>query len=125
MDTRQPGNTDEYITSQPHEWQEILQMVRETIKEAAPDAVESISYGMPAFKFNGKPLVYFALNRNHLGFYATPSANIAFREDLKEYRSSKGAVQFPLDKPIPYDLIRRMVQFKLIEVTSSATMKSK
>ncbi len=119
MNTRQPGNIDEYINSQPHDWREMLQKVRETIKEAAPGAIESISYAMPAFKFRGKPLVYFALNRNHLGFYATPSANIAFREDLKEYRSSKGAVQFPLDRTIPYDLIRRMVQYKLEEINKS------
>lgn len=119
MNTRQPGTIDEYITSQPHNWQEMLHKVRETIREAAPGAIESISYAMPAFKFRGKPLVYFALNRNHLGFYATPSANIAFREDMKEYRSSKGAVQFPLNMPIPYELIRRMVQYKLEEINKS------
>jgi len=119
MNTRRPGNIDEYISFQPNSWQEMLKKVRDTIKEAAPGAIESISYAMPAWKFRGKPLVYFALNRNHLGFYATPSANIAFREDLKEYKSSKGAVQFPLDKPIPYELIRRVVQYKLVEINKS------
>lgn len=116
MNARQPGNIDEYINYQPQDWREMLQKVRETIREAAPGAVESISYAMPAFKFRGRPLVYFALNRNHLGFYATPSANSAFSENLKGYRSSKGAVQFPLDRPIPYDLIRNMVQYKLEEI---------
>ena len=103
--------------------QELLRKVKETIIKAAPGAVESISYAMPAFKFNGKPLVYFALNKSHLGFYATPSANIAFREDLKDYKSSKGAIQFPLDKPVPYGLIRKIVQFKIKEIRSSTPKK--
>lgn len=116
MKTIHAHNIDEYISSQPPEMQDLLRRVRDTVKESAPDAIESVSYAMPAFKFNGKPLVYFALQRNHLGFYATPSANIAFSEELKDYRSSKGAVQFPLDKPVPFDLIRKMVQFKLKEI---------
>ena len=116
MQMKPPANIDEYIASQPAEMQVMLRKVRETIKKAAPGAAESISYAMPAFKFNGKPLAYFALNKNHLGFYATPTANMAFSEELKEYRSSKGAVQFQLGKPVPYGLIRRMVRFKLKEI---------
>lgn len=123
MKTIPPVNTDDYIASQPAEKQELLRKVRETIIKAAPGAVESVSYAMPAYKFNGKPLVYFALNKNHLGFYATPSANIAFNEALKEYRSSKGAIQFPLNKPIPFALIRKMVQFKLKEIKSLTSTK--
>ena len=123
MHTSHPISIDEYIASQPLEMQELLRKVKETIIKAAPGAVESISYAMPAFKFNGKPLVYFALNKSHLGFYATPSANIAFREDLKDYKSSKGAVQFPLDKPVPYGLIRKIVQFKIKEIRSSTPKK--
>jgi len=123
MHTSHPISIDEYIASQPLEMQELLRKVKETIIKAAPGAVESISYAMPAFKFNGKPLVYFALNKSHLGFYATPSANIAFREDLKDYKSSKGAIQFPLDKPVPYGLIRKIVQFKIKEIRSSTPKK--
>lgn len=123
MNTKPPVNIDDYISSQPQVKREMLLKVRETIRKAAPEAVESISYGMPAWKFKGKPLVYFALNKNHLGFYATPSANIAFREELQEYKSSKGAIQFPFDKPVPYALIRKMVQFKLKEIKSITSTK--
>lgn len=123
MNTKPPVNIDGYISSQPLEKREMLLKMRETIVRAAPEAVESISYGMPAWKFKGKPLVYFALKKNHLGFYATPSANIAFSEELKDYRSSKGAIQFPFDKPVPYALIRKMVQFKLKEISSAAITK--
>lgn len=123
MHTQNPGSIDEYIALQPREMQDLLHKVRETILKAAPDAVESISYAMPAFKFNGKPLVYFALNKSHLGFYATPSANTAFTEELKDYKSSKGAIQFPLNKPVPIGLIRKMVQFKLKEIKSLTSSK--
>jgi uncharacterized protein YdhG (YjbR/CyaY superfamily) len=123
MDTKAPVSIDEYIASQPPEMHDLLRKVRDTIQKAAPGAVESISYAMPAFKFNGKPLVYFALNKSHLGFYATPSANIAFTEELKDYKSSKGAIQFPLNKPVPYSLIRKMVQFKLKEIKSLTSTK--
>jgi uncharacterized protein YdhG (YjbR/CyaY superfamily) len=123
MDTKAPVSIDGYIASQPPEMQDLLRKVRETIIKAAPGAIESISYAMPAFKFNGKPLVYFALNKSHLGFYATPSANIAFTEELKDYKSSKGAIQFPLNKPVPYSLIRKMVQFKLKEIKSLTSTK--
>jgi len=123
MNTATPKNIDEYISLQPRDKQELLKKVRETIKNAAPDAVESISYTMPSYKFNGKPVVYFALNKNHLGFYATPSANIAFREELKGYKSSKGAVQFPFDRPVPYELIHKMVLFKMNEILSEPPAK--
>jgi len=105
--------------------QDLLLKVRTAISTAAPGAVESISYAMPAFKFNGKPLVYFALNKSHLGFYATPSANVAFSEELKDYRVSKGAIQFPLDKPVPYGLIRKIVQFKLREIKTITSTKKR
>ena len=123
MHTKPPLNTDEYIAMQPPESQDLLRRVRETIRRAAPGAVESVSYRIPAYKLNGKPLVYFGLGKNHLGLYATPSANIAFSEELKGYRSSKGAVQFPLDKPLPYDLIRKIVQFKVKEIQSLTSAK--
>ncbi len=123
MHTKPPLSIDEYIASWPPEMQDLLLKVRAAISKSAPGAVESISYRMPAYKFNGKPLVYFALNKNHLGFYATPSANIAFSEELKNYRVSKGAIQFPLDKPVPYGLIRKIVQFKLKEIKMLTSAK--
>lgn len=113
-------NIDEYISSQPSEVQPLLQKVRETIRNAAPGAAEYISYAMPSFKYNGKILVYFAAHKSHIGFYATPGANVAFKNELAGYKSSKGAVQFPFDRPLPYELIRRMVQFKLVEITSTS-----
>ena len=123
MNTKAPSNIDDYISLQAPEVQPLLKKVRETILDAAPGAEEYISYMMPSFRYNGKILVYFAAHKNHLGFYATPSGNIAFSEELKDYKSSKGAVQFPLDRPIPYDLIRRMVQYKLVEIMASSTKK--
>ncbi|HNX85004.1 MAG: DUF1801 domain-containing protein [Bacteroidales bacterium] len=123
MNTKAPSNIDDYISLQAPEVQPLLKKVRETILDAAPGAEEYISYMMPSFRYNGKILVYFAAHKNHLGFYATPSGNIAFSEELKDYKSSKGAVQFPLDRPIPYDLIRRMVQYKLEEIMASSTKK--
>lgn len=123
MHTKAPVDINEYIASCPPEMQDLLRKVRAAISEAAPGAVESISYRMPAYKFNGKPLVYFAVNKRHLGFYATPSANIAFSDELKDYRVSKGAIQFPLDKAVPYGLIRKIVQFKLNEIKSLTLTK--
>jgi uncharacterized protein YdhG (YjbR/CyaY superfamily) len=80
--------------------------------------VESIAYGMPAYKINGKPLVYFAGYKKHIGFYATPSGHTEFADELSKYKQGKGSVQFPLDKPIPYELIRRIVAFRVNENTT-------
>jgi uncharacterized protein YdhG (YjbR/CyaY superfamily) len=120
MNTKAFANIDDYIFLQPSEVQPLLQKVRETIQDTAPGASEYISYAMPSFKYNGKILVYFAAHKNHIGFYATPGANIAFKKELAGYKSSKGAVQFPFDRPLPYELIRRMVQYKLVEITSKS-----
>jgi uncharacterized protein YdhG (YjbR/CyaY superfamily) len=120
MNTNVFANIDEYISLQPSEVQPLLQKVREAIRDAAPGAAEYISYAMPSFKYNGKILVYFAAHKSHIGFYATPTANVAFKKELAGYKSSKGAVQFPFDRPVPYDLIRRMVQYKLVEITSKS-----
>ena len=120
MNTNAFTNIDEYISLQPSEVQPLLQKVREAIRDAAPGAAEYISYAMPSFKYNGKILVYFAAHKSHIGFYATPTANVAFKKELAGYKSSKGAVQFPFDRPVPYDLIRRMVQYKLVEITSKS-----
>ena len=123
MHTKPPVSIDEYIASQSPEMQDMLRKVRDAIQKSAPGAVESISYRMPAYKFNGKTLVYFALNKSHLGFYATPSANAAFSDELKDYRVSIGAIQFPLDKPVPYDLIKKIVQFKMNEIKTLTSKK--
>jgi uncharacterized protein YdhG (YjbR/CyaY superfamily) len=120
MNTKAFTNIDEYISLQPSEVQPLLQKMRDTIQEAAPGAFEYISYAMPSFKYNGKILVYFAAHKSHIGFYATPTANLAFKKELEGYKSSKGAIQFPFDRPLPLDLIRRMVQYKLMEITSSS-----
>jgi uncharacterized protein YdhG (YjbR/CyaY superfamily) len=111
----QPLSVDDYIASFPPDVQEILQQIRLIIRDNAPDAVESIAYGMPAYKTHKKPLVYFAAFPNHIGFYATPSGHEKFAAALSQYKQGKGSVQFPLDKPIPYDLIAEIVQFRLEE----------
>lgn len=104
--------TTDYIQSFPEPVQIILEQIRNVIKENAPEAEESISYGMPAYKIKGKPLVYFAGYKNHIGFYATPTGHQAFVEELSQYKQGKGSVQFPLNQPIPFDLIKRMVLFR-------------
>ncbi len=106
---------DKYISGFPIEVQEILQQIRTIIKETAPEVTESIAYGMPAYKTNGKPLVYFAGYKNHIGFYATPSGHENFAKELSQYKQGKGSVQFPLNKPIPNDLIREIVKFRVEE----------
>lgn len=110
---------DAYHALQPVEYREVLEQLRQAIKQAAPAATETISYGMPAFKQN-KVLVYYALNKNHLGFYPTPSAIEQFAQELKDYKTSKGAIQFPLDKPLPIPLIQDMVRFRVEEDAPSA-----
>lgn len=116
MDTnKQISTIDAYIKSMPKEVHEILEKIRQTIKKAAPQAVETISYRMPTFKMNGTYLVYFAAWKNHIGFYATPSGNEAFKKELSAYPGAKGSVQFPLDKPIPYELIEKIVKFRIKE----------
>lgn len=109
------NNVDQYIMSFPVEIQDLLMQIRSVIKEKAPDAVESISYGMPAYKTHGKPLVYFACFKNHIGFYATPTGHAAFAEELSVYKQGKGSVQFPFSKPIPFELISRIVEFRVKE----------
>ena len=111
-----PKSTDEYISSFPKEIQILLQEVRETIKNAAPNANEIISYGMPAYKLNGKVLVYFAGYKNHIGFYATPTGHAEFNEELAKYKQGKGSVQFPINEPMPLDLITKIVKFRISEV---------
>ena len=105
----------DYIRSFPEDVQIILEQIRMTIKKNAPDAVESIAYKMPAYKIYDKPLVYFAGYKNHIGLYSTPTGHAQFARELSKYKHGKGSVQFPIDKPIPLDLIARIVRFRVEE----------
>ena len=109
-----------YVKQFPDNVQEILNTIRRLIQDNAPGADELFSYGMPAYKLNKKPLVYFAAFKNHIGFYATPSGQTAFQDELSKYKQGNGSVQFPLDKPIPYKLIERIVKFRVSEVSEKA-----
>ncbi len=117
-----PDSTDAYIAGFPAATQAALQQVRSTIKKAAPAATEFISYGMPAYKLHGI-LVYFAGYKNHVGFYATPTGHAAFEKALSVYKQGKGSVQFPLDKPMPLQLIRQLVLYRVKENMEKAKAK--
>jgi uncharacterized protein YdhG (YjbR/CyaY superfamily) len=106
---------DAYILNFPEDVQNILRKIRKLITDSAPDAQELMAYGMPGYKTNKKPLVYFAAYKNHIGFYATPSGHDAFKDELSKYKQGKGSVQFQLDKPMPYELIEKMVKFRVEE----------
>ena len=113
---------DTYIASFPAETQKLLKQIRETIKEAAPDAEEKMGYGIPTFTLQGN-LVHFASFKNHIGFYPAPSGIVAFRKELVAYKNSKGAVQFPIDKAIPFGLIAKIVKFRVKENLAKAKAK--
>ncbi|TLZ83956.1 MAG: hypothetical protein E6K05_03060 [Methanobacteriota archaeon] len=112
MDKTNFRSVDEYIKTFPKEVQSILEKMRQTVKKAAPGVVEAISYQMPTFKLNGKALVYFAAFKSHIGFYPIPSGVEAFKKELSPYKKGKGSVQFPMDQPMPYDLVKRIVRFR-------------
>ena len=111
------NSIDEYIAEFPPETQKVLKELRALIKASAPDATETISYAIPTFDLNGKHLVHFAGYERHVGLYPAPSGLEAFKEDLKPYKSGKGSVQFPLGQPLPKDLIRRIVAFRVEQNT--------
>ena len=117
-----PTTIDDYISNFPAEIQEILMTLRQVIRESAPDATEKINYQMPTFDLHGN-LVHFAAFKNHIGFYPAPSGIAEFQEELKQYKGAKGSVQFPLDKPLPYDLIKRIVEFRVAENMKKAEEK--
>ena len=108
-------NVDEYINSFPLEIQEILKNFRKLVRENAIEAKEELVYGMVGYKLCGKPLVYFGAFKSHLGFYATPTGHEQFKEALSIYKQGKGSVQFPFDRPIPYDLVKEIVEFRVEE----------
>lgn len=109
-----PNSIDDYMKQFPKEVEEILQSLRQTIKDAAPEATEKMSYQMPTFYLNGN-LVHFAAYDKHIGFYPAPSGIEAFKEELSRYKGAKGSVQFPIDEPMPLDLIRKIVKFRVEE----------
>jgi uncharacterized protein YdhG (YjbR/CyaY superfamily) len=115
---------DEYISQFSPEVQEILKTLRKVIKESAPDAGEKISYQMPTFELYGN-LVHFAAFKNHIGFYPTSSGTDAFKQELSEYKGGKGSVQFPKEKPLPYELISKIVKFRVNENIKRAEGKLK
>ncbi len=104
-------NVDEYIAEFPTDIQKILEQIRAVIRKAAPAAGETISYQMPSYKLNGKPLVYFAAFSKHIGFYAIPTGHAAFANELSKYKQGKGSVQFPLDQPMPFELVNKLTEF--------------
>ena len=119
-----PSNVDEYIATFPKELKQLIEGMRKAIREAAPDAEETISYRMPAYRQNGI-LVYFAAFKNHIGFYSLPTGHQAFKKELSGYKTAKGSVQFPLDKPLPLPLIVQMVQFRAAMNLQKAKEKKK
>ena len=114
---------DEYFAAFPAEAKSLLKQMRKIIREAAPQAEELISYNMPAFK-QGGALVYYAAYKNHIGFYPTPGAIEAFKDELSVYKGAKGSVQFPLDKPLPLELISRIVKFRVETNLKKAALKA-
>ena len=115
---------DGYIAQFPKEVQAILEKIRQTVADAAPGAVEAISYQIPTFKLNGSNLVHFAAWKDHIGFYATPAGNTAFQKELARYKMAKGSVRFPLDEPIPYDLVAEIARFRVKETQATGKAKS-
>lgn len=119
-----PRNIDDYIERFPVKVQKLLQKIRKTIQKAAPEATEVISYQMPAFK-QKRVLVYFAAYKNHIALYPAPRGAREFKKELEQYEGGKGTVQFPLDHPVPYDLITRIVKYKVKENAAAAAKKKK
>jgi uncharacterized protein YdhG (YjbR/CyaY superfamily) len=119
-----PKDIDEYIAGFPDDVQEILRKIRRTIRKAAPDAEETIKYRMPTFTLKGN-LVHFAAFKEHIGFYPVPTGIEAFKKELSIYEGGKGSVQFPLDKPIPYSLISKIVKFRVKENLARAKARGK
>ena len=106
---------DEYISSFPEQTQLALEKVRQAIHKAAPEAIETMSYGIPTFDFNGKHLVFFAGWKHHISLYPMPAGDEAFQQELAHYKKARGTIQFLLDKPIPYDFVEKTVTFLMME----------
>ncbi len=121
---KQITTIDEYIRSFPLDVQVILEKMRKAVREAAPEASEAISYRIPAFRMNGKTLVYFAAFKHHIGFYPVSSGIEAFKKELFSYKQGKGSVRFPLDKPIPYELVKKIVRFRIAKEAKKSERSS-
>lgn len=119
-----PGSIAEYISFFPADIQDILEELRATIQNAAPEAEETISYQMPTFRLKGN-LVHFAAYKNHIGFYPAPSGIDAFKQELSVYKWAKGSVQFPINKPLPLTLVTKIVRFRVNENLERAVQKGK
>ncbi|MDL2253549.1 DUF1801 domain-containing protein [Ruminococcaceae bacterium OttesenSCG-928-I18] len=117
-----PDTVEEYIVQYPPEQRQILEKARQIIREAAPKATEKISWAMPTYH-QGENLVHFAMHKNHLGFYPSPEAIIAFKEKLQPYKTTKGGIQFPLSKPVPFTLIREITLYRVAEVEKNNRSK--
>src|SRR5436309_3676396 len=114
--TKKFKTIDEYVETVPENVRIILEQLRDAVRKVAPEAVESISYQMPTFKLDKKRLVYFSAWKNHIGFYSIRKRNEAFKKELSPYAGEKGSLRFPLDKPIPYDLVKKIVMFRMKEI---------
>ena len=125
MESHKAGfnSIDEYIATFPEETQKILQELRATVKAVAPDATEKISYQMPTFYLKGN-LVHFAAFKNHIGLYPTPSGTQAFKREISIYQGAKGSIKFPIEEPLPLELIREIVKFRVAENLKKAELKS-
>jgi uncharacterized protein YdhG (YjbR/CyaY superfamily) len=120
MDRSKATTIDEYVQGFPADVRGILQEIRQTIQQAAPEATEAISYAIPTFKLNGSNLVHFAAFKNHIGFYPTPTGIDAFEKDLAKYKQGKGSVQFPLDQKMPLSLISKTVKYNISRIQEKA-----
>jgi len=125
MQRKTPETIDGYIIEFPTEVQQRLQRLRQVILEAAPDAEETIRYQMPTFRLAGKNLVHFTAFQHHIGFYPIPSGVSAFKKELSPYKQGKGSVQFPLDEPVPYELVKKIVAFRVKETMQAIKGKKK
>jgi uncharacterized protein YdhG (YjbR/CyaY superfamily) len=120
MEQTAPASIDEYIAGFPPDVREILEQIRRTIREAAPDAEETISYQMPTFTLHDRYLVYFAAYKQHIGLYPVPAGDVAFKDELAPYAAGKGTARFPYDRPIPFDLIAKIVKYRIKENLAGA-----
>lgn len=123
-ETALPRDIEEYIARFPREVQDILQKIRSVIAKVAPEAEEAIKYQIPTFVLNGN-LVHFAAFQKHIGFYPTPSGIEEFKDELSAYETAKGSVQFPLDKPVPFALIKKIVTFRVKEARAKPAAKKR
>ncbi len=123
MTNNKPDTIDEYVATLPPDVLQLLNKVRSVVNNAVPDGVEAIAYAIPTIKLNGKNLVHFAGFKNHIGFYPAPSGSKAFQDELAGYKQGKGSIQFPLDKPIPYHLIEKIVKFRVEEILAKQKKK--